>query len=87
VGYVVVPCIVCYYPAYCIIYYYFYLIFAFGANIFYMVLPYFVYCLFAVFFIVARAYCSSTYRANISSSDSLVVVFSYITGSFPLAVV
>ena len=87
VGYVFVPCIVGFYPAYCKIYCYFYLIFAFGANIFYIVLPYYVYYLVLVFLIVARAYCNSTYRANMSSSDSLVAVFSYLTGSFPLAVV
>jgi hypothetical protein len=59
-GYVVIPCSIGFWPAYCIICYCFYLIFAFGANIFYIVLPYYVYYLVLVFFMVARAYCNST---------------------------
>jgi hypothetical protein len=86
-GYVFVPCSVGFYPAYCKICCYFYLIFAFGANIFYIVLPYYVYYLLLIFLIVALAYYSSTYRARISSADSFVSLSSYTTGSFPLAVV
>jgi hypothetical protein len=73
-------------PPYCMIYYYFCLIFAFGANIFLNVLPCATYYVLLVL-MADRAYYNSTYRASISSAGSLTSAVSYVAGSFPLAVV
>ncbi len=73
-------------PPYCMIYCCFYFIFACWANIFLIALLYTIYCIVELF-IVLRAYYNSTYRAKMSSADSLMSAVFSVASSFPLVVV